>query len=266
MTGPHETGYPHSVPLVNHSQRELHIKIVYYGPGLGGKTTNLEHIHGKSRREHRGKLISLATEAERTLFFDLLPMHLGDFRGYRVRLHLCTVPGQIAFDHTRRLVLRHVDGVVFVVDSQDGRVEQNIESINNLYDNLLLQGDDPDRMPLVVQYNKRDLDTALPVDVLREELRIPTGVPQVEAIATEGDGVFATLKHATKACLRIVGDPVALPEGRSPSILPGARASMYRDLRAPRATYGIPTVPRAPRVPDMSGEGQRADSELTEAE
>lgn len=255
------TRYASCVPLVNHSQRELHIKIVYYGPGLGGKTTNLEHIHGKSRREHRGKLISLATEAERTLFFDLLPMHLGDFRGYRVRLHLCTVPGQIAFDHTRRLVLRHVDGVVFVVDSQDGRVEQNIESINNLYDNLRLQGDDPDRMPLVVQYNKRDLDTALPIDVLREELRVPKEVPQVEAVAINGVGVFQTLKFATKACLRIVGDPVSLTEGRSPSILPGARASMYRDFRAPALTHGIPSIPRAARVPDMMGLRNADESE-----
>ena len=254
LTARRGTRYADCVPLVNHSQRELHIKIVYYGPGLGGKTTNLEHIHGKSRREHRGKLISLATEAERTLFFDLLPMHLGDFRGYRVRLHLCTVPGQIAFDHTRRLVLRHVDGVVFVVDSQDGRVDQNIESINNLYDNLRLQGDDPDRMPLVVQYNKRDLDMALPIDVLREELRIPEGVPQVAAVAINGVGVFETLKHATKACLRIVGDPVMLTEGRSPSILPGSRASMYRDFRPPSSfPHGIPmTVPGAPRVPDMA--------------
>ena len=247
------------MPLVNHAQRELHIKIVYYGPGLGGKTTNLEHIHGRSRPEHRGKLISLSTEAERTLFFDLLPMHLGDFRGYRVRLHLCTVPGQIAFDQTRRLVLRHVDGVVFVVDSQDGRIEQNIESINNLYDNLRRQGDDPDRMPLVVQYNKRDLDTALPVEVLREELRVPHSVPQVEAVALYGKGVFETLKTITKACLRIVKDPAGLDEGRSPSILPGKRASMYRELSPRMRPLEVP-VPAAPPVPkDLGNYGPLPD-------
>ncbi len=250
MTLGRPPSYPGYVPLVNHAQRELHLKIVYYGPGLGGKTTNLEHIHRKSRTEHRGKLISLNTEAERTLFFDLLPMNLGAFRGYRVRLHLCTVPGQIAFDQTRRLVLRHVDGVVFVVDSQDGRVEQNIESIQNLYDNLRLQGDDPDRMPLVVQYNKRDLDTALPMEVLREELRVPPEVKQVEASALEGWGVFETLKFITKACLRVTGDPAALREGRSPSIIPGARASMYRGMGT---DVPVPTLPKAPRVPTIDG-------------
>lgn len=236
------------MPLINHSQRELHVKVVYYGPGLGGKTTNLEFIHGKSRPEHRGKLISLATEAERTLFFDLLPVELGRFRGYRVRLHLCTVPGQIAFEETRRLVLRHVDGVVFVVDSQAGREDQNEESIRNLYDNLRLQGDDPDRIPLVVQYNKRDLENALLVEDLRARLRIPDGVTEVEASALEGWGVFETLKHITKACLKLVGEPSALPEGRSPSILPGARVSMYRGLDD---TSPVITVPRAPRLPTI---------------
>ncbi|MBJ70781.1 MAG: gliding-motility protein MglA, partial [Sandaracinus sp.] len=194
------------MPLVTHAKRELHLKVVYYGPGLGGKTTNLELIHARSRPENRGRLVSLMTEAERTLFFDLLPMDLGHFKGYRVRLHLCTVPGQIAHDATRRLVLRHVDGVVFVVDSQDGRMEQNVESIRNLADNLRLQGDDPDRIPLVVQYNKRDLSIALPVDDLREALAVPEDVAQVEASALEGWGVFETLKAITKACLKLV-DP-----------------------------------------------------------
>ncbi|MEM7608604.1 MAG: GTPase domain-containing protein, partial [Myxococcota bacterium] len=137
---------------------------------------------------------------------------------------------------------------VFVVDSQDGRVQQNIESINNLYDNLRRQGDDPDRLPLVVQYNKRDLDTALPIEVLREELRVPTGVPEVEASALEGWGVFETLKRITKGCLRIVGDPATLREGRSPSILPGARASMYRDLPGESP---VVSIPQAPRLPDL---------------
>lgn len=236
------------MPLINHSQRELHVKIVYYGPGLGGKTTNLEHIHGKSRPENRGKLISLATESERTLFFDLLPVELGRFRGYRVRLHLCTVPGQIAFEETRRLVLRHVDGVVFVVDSQRQRLEQNEESIRNLYDNLRHQGDEPDRMPLVVQYNKRDLPGVVPVSELRERLRVPDEVEEVDASAVHGRGVFETLKLITKACLKLVGEPRDLPEGRSPSILPGARASMYRGLRGEAPVI---TVPRAPRMPSL---------------
>jgi len=236
------------MPLVNHTQRELHLKIVYYGPGLGGKTTNLEYIHKKSRPETRGKLISLMTESERTLFFDLLPVDLGTLKGYQVRLHLCTVPGQIARDATRQLVLRHVDGVVFVVDSQEGRTESNVGSIRNLYDNLRLQGDDPDRIPLVVQYNKRDLPTAVDVEGLQDALAVPPEVTQVEASALEGWGVFETLKHITKACLKLVGDPRTLPDGRSPSILPGARASMYRALSE---DVPVVTVPRAPKVPTL---------------
>jgi len=188
------------MPLVHHAKREIHVKVVYYGPGLGGKTTNLEHIHRHSAPDRRGKLVSLMTEAERTLFFDLLPMEIGVFRGYRVRLHLCTVPGQMAHDRTRQLVLRHVDGVVFVVDSQRGREESNVASIRNLAENLRRQGDDPDRIPLVVQYNKRDMPSVAPVEELRALLN-PTSVPDYEAIATSGEGVFETLKAIAKLVL-----------------------------------------------------------------
>lgn len=238
------------MPLVNHAQRELHVKVVYYGPGLGGKTTNLEHIHRHTRPEQRGKLVSLMTEAERTLFFDLLPMELGQFRGYRVRLHLCTVPGQMAHDATRRLVLRHVDGVVFVVDSQEGREEANVASIRNLAENLRLQGDDPDRIPFVVQYNKRDLPNALPVDALRTQLAVPPDVLQITASAASGEGVFETLKAITKVCLKALADPRTLPEGRSPSIVPGRRASMYRAAEGPGASVEIPKAPAVPRFDD----------------
>lgn len=235
------------MPLVNHARKEVHLKIVYYGPGLGGKTTNLEFIHARTKPENRGKLISLMTEAERTLFFDLLPVELGTFKGYRVRVHLCTVPGQIAHDETRRLVLRHVDGVVFVVDSQRGRERDNRESIVNLDRNLRLQGDDPDRVPLVVQFNKRDLPTSLPVADLAEILMVPEGVKQVEASALEGTGVFDTLKVVIKACLILIGDPRKATEGRSPSILPGRRASMIPGAVPPAAA--VPIIPRAPRAP-----------------
>ena len=205
------------------------MKLVYYGPGLCGKTTNLEFIHLRSRPEQRGKLVSLKTEAERTLFFDLLPVNLGNFHGYAVRIHLCTVPGQVALDSTRRLVLRHVDGVVFVVDSQATRLDDNIDSMHNLATNLRLQGDDPDRLPLVVQYNKRDIKGALPVSVLSEALAIPREVPQFEAVATTGVGVFDTFKAITKETLRLVGNPANHPAGRSapralpkrPSLFPG---------------------------------------------
>tara|TARA_B100001750_G_scaffold176568_1_gene144823 strand:- start:1948 stop:2661 length:714 start_codon:yes stop_codon:yes gene_type:complete len=235
--------------MVNHAARELHLKVVYYGPGLGGKTTNLEYIHAKTRPERRGKLISLTTESERTLFFDLLPMDLGKYRGYDVRIHLCTVPGQIALDETRKLVLRHVDGIVFVVDSQKGRLDQNVESIRNLYDNLRLQGDDPDRMPLVVQYNKRDLPDVHPVAELAEALGVPAEVVQIEASAVKGRGVLDTLRSITKACLRLVEDPDRMPGGRSPSILPGKRASLYRGLAGERVD--VPSIPRPSRVPRL---------------
>jgi len=236
------------MPLVNHSQRELHLKLVYYGPGLGGKTTNLEYIHGHSRPANRGKLISLMAESERTLFFDLLPVDLGSFKGYTVRIHLCTVPGQIALDATRRLVLRHVDGIVFVVDSQVGRIEDNVESIRNLEDNLVLQGDDPTRIPLVVQYNKRDLPNVHSVEELHEALRVPPDVLEIEAIATQGRNVFETFKAITLECLKLVGDPARHAEGRSPSILPGRRASMYP---GGKALGGEVVIPRAPKVPEI---------------
>jgi len=241
------------MPLVNHARQEIHLKVVYYGPGLGGKTTNLEHIHSRTRPELRGKLISLATESERTLFFDLLPVELGRFKGYQIRLHLCTVPGQIAHDRTRRLVLRHVDGIVFVVDSQRRRLEDNRESIANLYDNLRLQGDDPDRLPLVVQYNKRDLPEVMQLPDLRAALKVPDAVPEVEAVALRGDGVFETVKATLKACMKIVGDPARAPEGRSPSILPGKRPSMF-----PSAPGIDPGELFGDEVPPADAEGARS--------
>jgi signal recognition particle receptor subunit beta len=232
------------MPLVNHARQEIHLKVVYYGPGLGGKTTNLEHIHARTKPDRRGKLISLATEAERTLFFDLLPVELGVFMGYQVRLHLCTVPGQIAHDKTRRLVLRHVDGIVFVVDSQRDRVAENQESIINLAQNLRLQGDDPDVLPLVVQYNKRDLPNILGISELRRALGVPDGATELEAIANRGVGVFETVKAILRSCLKIVGDPRHAREGRSPSILPGARTSMF-----PGPGRDVPELPAPARVP-----------------
>ncbi len=243
------------MPTVNHHRKELLLKLVYYGPGLGGKTTNLELIHARSRPEYRGKLLSLNSEAERTLFFDLLPMELGSFRGYTIRLHLCTVPGQAHYDHTRKLILRNVDGVVFVVDSQAGTLDANANSLLNLRANLRLQGTDPDRVPVVVQYNKRDLPTALEVEELRQALGVPEGVQEVLAVATKGEGVFETLKLIVKECLKLVGDPTKAPAGRSPSILPGYRPSMYPGALAGNLPGGadsipshLPPVPRVPKV------------------
>ena len=213
--------------LVNHAHREVTLKVVYYGAGLGGKTTNLETIHERTRPERRGKLVSVNTEAERTLFLDFLPMDLGRFRGYDVRLHLVSVPGQIAQDSTRQVVLRHVDGVVLVVDSQVAATEGNNFSIRNLDYNLRLHGVDPDRVPLVVQYNKRDLVGAMAIDELRQTLGVPEGVPEIEASAREGWGVFETVKAIVRDCMLLLGDPLFRDEGRAHILLPEPRDRFY---------------------------------------
>ena len=186
--------------FINYASREINCKIVYYGPGLCGKTTNLQFVYQKTAPEAKGKMISLATETERTLFFDFLPLALGEIRGFKTRFHLYTVPGQVFYDASRKLILKGVDGVVFVADSQEERMEANMESVENLRFNLQEQGYDLDKIPYVVQYNKRDLPYVVPVDELRRELN-PTNVPDFEACATTGEGVFETLKAIAKLIL-----------------------------------------------------------------
>ena len=220
--------------MINYASREINCKIVYYGPGLGGKTTNLEHVYGKVSPETRGKLISLATETERTLFFDFLPVDLGTIRGFKTRFHLYTVPGQVYYNASRKLILKGVDGVVFVADSQIDRMEANVESMQNLYDNMAEHGYDITRMPFVVQYNKRDLPNAASLDELQAALnpgwevteparqrttpdamrpgeflvhRLESGewverAPFHEAVAVSGEGVFDTLKAVSKLVLK----------------------------------------------------------------
>jgi signal recognition particle receptor subunit beta len=186
--------------FINYSSREINCKIVYYGPGLCGKTTNLQYIYNKTNPEAKGKMISLATETDRTLFFDFLPLSLGEIRGFKTRFHLYTVPGQVFYDASRKLILKGVDGVVFVGDSQLERMEANIESLDNLRTNLGDQGYDLDKLPYVVQINKRDLPNSAPLEELMEVLN-PTKVPSYEAIATKGVGVFDTLKAVAKLVL-----------------------------------------------------------------
>jgi signal recognition particle receptor subunit beta len=186
--------------FINYASREINCKIVYYGPGLCGKTTNLQYIFNKTAEEAKGKMISLATETERTLFFDFLPLELGEIRGFKTRFHLYTVPGQVFYDASRKLILKGVDGVVYVADSQEERMDANIESLDNLRTNLEEQGYDLDKLPYVVQYNKRDLSYIVPVEELRRELN-PTGVPDFEACAMTGEGVFETLKAVAKLVL-----------------------------------------------------------------
>jgi signal recognition particle receptor subunit beta len=187
--------------FINYSSREINCKIVYYGPGLCGKTTNLQWIYSKTNPDLKGKMISLATETERTLFFDFLPLALGQIRGFKTRFHLYTVPGQVFYDASRKLILKGVDGVVFVADSQIERMEANVESLENLRVNLSEQGYDLDRLPCVIQYNKRDLPNAAPMDEMRRLLN-PKSWPEYEACATKGTGVFETLKAVARSVLR----------------------------------------------------------------
>ncbi len=220
--------------VINYASREINCKIVYYGPGLGGKTTNLEHVYARVAPDTRGKLISLATENERTLFFDFLPVDLGTIRGFKTRFHLYTVPGQVYYNASRKLILKGVDGVVFVADSQVERQEANVEAMQNLYDNMAEYGYDITRMPFVIQYNKRDLPNAAPIDELDQLLnpgfevvdaarqrqmtdpnnpsrllveQLSSGewverVASIEAVAVAGDGVFDTLKAISKLVLK----------------------------------------------------------------
>lgn len=222
--------------LINYASREINCKLVYYGPGLGGKTTNLEYIYEKVSPSSKGKMISLATETERTLFFDFLPVDLGTIRGFKTRFHLYTVPGQVYYNASRKLILKGVDGVVFVADSQIERMEANVESMQNLYDNLLQHGYDLTKIPFAIQYNKRDLPNAAPLDELQENLNPGWPVedaakqkpltnpdrpgdllidhvdgswieraPYFEAVAFKGDGVFDTLRSISKLVLKTLG-------------------------------------------------------------
>lgn len=187
--------------FINYSTREINCKIVYYGPGLCGKTTNLQYIYKKTAPEQKGKLISLATETERTLFFDFLPLALGDIKGFRVRFHLYTVPGQVFYAASRKLILKGVDGIVFVADSQIERMDANIESLEDLRINLAEYGYDLEMLPFTMQYNKRDLPNIVPVDEMNRVLN-PNNVPYYEAVATIGRGVFETLKDIGKQILK----------------------------------------------------------------
>ena len=222
--------------MINYASREINCKLVYYGPGLGGKTTNLEHVYQKVAPGSRGKMISLATETERTLFFDFLPVDLGTIRGFKTRFHLYTVPGQVYYNASRKLILKGVDGVVFVADSQIDRMEANIEAMQNLYDNMSEHGYDLTTIPFVMQYNKRDLPNAASINDLQASLNPgwpvdepskmrPMPDPQhegefliqqiegqwiervgyYEAVALNGDGVFDTLKALSKLVIKNLG-------------------------------------------------------------
>lgn len=186
--------------FINYSSREINCKIVYYGPGLCGKTTNLQYIYKRTNPNQKGKLISLATETERTLFFDFLPLALGDIKGFRIRFHLYTVPGQVFYAASRKLILKGVDGVVFVADSQIERMESNLESIDDLKINLAEQGYELEKLPFTIQYNKRDLPNIVPLEEMNMALN-HRNIQWFEAVAITGKGVFETLKAVAKLVL-----------------------------------------------------------------
>lgn len=186
--------------FVNYHTKEINCKIVYYGPGLGGKTTNIQYIYQKTSSNNKGQMITLNTENERTLFFDFLPLDLGEIRGFKTRFHLYTVPGQVFYEASRKLILRGVDGIVFVADSQVERMEANIESYQGLERNLAEQGYDISKVPMVMQWNKRDLPNIVPVEDLQFQLN-KRKFPAFEAVATNGAGVFETLKMVSKSVL-----------------------------------------------------------------
>ncbi len=186
--------------FVNYHTKEINCKIVYYGPGLGGKTTNIQYIYQKTSSQNKGQMITLNTENERTLFFDFLPLDLGEIRGFKTRFHLYTVPGQVFYEASRKLILRGVDGLIFVADSQVERMEANIESYQGLEKNLAEQGYDLARVPMVMQWNKRDLPNVVPVEDLQFQLN-KKKFPAFEAVANNGLGVFETLKMVSKSVL-----------------------------------------------------------------
>jgi signal recognition particle receptor subunit beta len=187
--------------FINYAAREINCKIVYYGPGMGGKTTNLKYIYANTSADGKGKMVSLTGETERTLFFDFLPLNIGDIRGFKTRFHLYTVPGQHFYDASRKVVLKGVDGLVFVADSQVERMEENLNSLASLDANLREQGYDMNHIPFVFQYNKRDMTNPIPLKVLHEQLN-KFNAPEIEAMAVKGVGVFDTLKEISKGILK----------------------------------------------------------------
>ncbi|MCS6838597.1 MAG: ADP-ribosylation factor-like protein [Bdellovibrionaceae bacterium] len=187
----------------NHNAKEIHCKIVYYGPSLSGKTTNIQWVYNSTATEQKSKLVTLDTELERTIFFDFLPLNVGDIRGYKTRFHLYSVPGQVVYDSSRKLILKGLDGVIFIADSQIERLEENLEALRNLETNLKAQGYDIRDVPMVIQYNKRDLPNAAPIPKLREALN-RYGVTDFEAVASEGKGVMETLKYVSKTIIHLL--------------------------------------------------------------
>ncbi len=189
--------------FINYNAKEIHCKIVYFGPSLGGKTTNIQWVYHKTQNNEKSDIFSLPTDVERTLFFDFLPIEIGDIRGFKTRFHLYTVPGQVVYDASRKLIMKGLDGVIFVADSQKERMEENLQSLKNLETNLTQHGYDINEIPMVFQYNKRDLPGALPINELRSSLN-KYNAPDFEGIASDGTGVFESLKTISKSIITVL--------------------------------------------------------------
>jgi signal recognition particle receptor subunit beta len=189
--------------FINYNAKEIHCKVVYYGPSLGGKTTNIQRVYQQTTEDQKSKLVALNTDVERTLFFDFLPLNIGEIRGFKTRFHLYTVPGQVIYDASRKLILKGLDGVIFVADSQEERLDENIQALRNLEKNLEQQGYDIKEVPLIMQYNKRDLPNASSMATLRSALN-SYNAPEFEATASEGQGVFESLKSVSKSIINVL--------------------------------------------------------------
>jgi len=230
---------------INFANKEIQCKVVYYGPGMSGKTTNLEVVHKKAPPTSKGELTSIATEGDRTLFFDFMPLDLGNIAGIKTKFQLYTVPGQVYYNSTRKLVLQGVDGVVFVADSQAEKIEENIEAMENLRANLKEYGRDLHSIPIIVQFNKRDLPTAMTCEELNEKLN-PMGAPTFEAVAATGEGVFPTLKALASLVLESINRD---KKGGMAS----ATAAPAKAAAAPGAPRKMPTAPKPMPAPAADG-------------
>ncbi|MHB8763790.1 MAG: GTP-binding protein, partial [Deferrisomatales bacterium] len=244
--------------IFNYAAREMTAKIVYYGPGLSGKTTSIQFIHSKLSPKSKGKLVSLATETDRTLFFDFFPVEFGQVGGFRIKFNFYTVPGQVFYNTTRKLVLKGADGVVFVADSQPGMMEQNVESLENLKENLKAHGIDPDTVPFAIQYNKRDLPGALSAEEMRRKLN-PTGVPDLETSATTGLGIMETMKVICKLVLEDVQGKQKRAAPRSPPPRPeAAEAAREAGPAAPEPPPVAAPPPRSAPRPERAAAVEEA--------
>ncbi len=241
---------------INYASKEISCKIVFYGPGLSGKTTNLQYVHKKIPPHSKGDLISLATDQDRTLFFDFLPVDIGRIHGFATKFQLYTVPGQVYYNATRKLVLRGVDGLVFVADSQRSKMDENLESLENLAENLSEYGYRIERIPLVLQYNKRDLNFICPVEELERNLN-PRGLPHFEAVATKGPGVFDTLKCISKLVLDQAKRKQLFPErdvkvAEAPKVPVEVDLSQVPEVEQVAAVVDVDTPPQSSRSVETS--------------